>query len=76
MVYKTKGTCSVEISFDVIDGKLHNVKFTGGCPGCDQSSGRNYLWFQIHFMSGSACKSPERSAEPVIRKHIMFFAHT
>ena len=33
MVYKTKGTCSVEISFDVIDGKLHNVKFTGGCNG-------------------------------------------
>ena len=33
MVYKTKGICSVEISFDVIDGKLHNVKFTGGCNG-------------------------------------------
>ena len=33
MVYKTKVTCSVEISFDVIDGKLHNVKFTGGCNG-------------------------------------------
>ena len=33
MVYKTKGTCSVEISFDVTDGILHNVKFTGGCNG-------------------------------------------
>lgn len=33
MVYKTKGTCSVEINFDVIDGRLHNVKFTGGCNG-------------------------------------------
>ena len=30
MVYKTKGTCSVEINFDVIDGRLHDVKFTGG----------------------------------------------
>ena len=29
MVYKTKGTCSVEINFDVIDGRLHDVKFTG-----------------------------------------------
>lgn len=33
MVYKTKGTCSVEISFEVDDEGLHNVKFTGGCNG-------------------------------------------
>ncbi|MBP3326062.1 MAG: TIGR03905 family TSCPD domain-containing protein [Coprococcus sp.] len=33
MVYKTKGTCSVEISFDVEDGVLKNVKFLGGCNG-------------------------------------------
>ena len=33
MIYKTKGTCSVEINFDVIDGRLHDVKFTGGCNG-------------------------------------------
>ena len=92
MTYKTKGTCSSQIDFDLKDGKVYNVRFTGGCngnmkgigalgrrTGCprrDQSSGRNYLWFQIHFMSGSACKSPERSAEPVIRKYILFFAHT
>lgn len=31
--YKTKGTCSRSISFDIIDGKLHDVKFVGGCPG-------------------------------------------
>ena len=33
MVYTTKGTCSVEINFDVIDGRLHAGKFTGGCNG-------------------------------------------
>ena len=33
MVYTTQGTCSREISFDVVDNKLHNVKFTGGCNG-------------------------------------------
>ncbi len=33
MVYKTKGTCSSQISFDVVDGRLHNVQFTGGCNG-------------------------------------------
>lgn len=33
MVYKTKGTCSSHISFELVDGKLHNVVFTGGCNG-------------------------------------------
>lgn len=33
MVYKTRGTCSSEIHFDVIDNKLSNVRYTGGCNG-------------------------------------------
>ena len=33
MKYITKGTCSREISFDVVDGKIHNVSFLGGCNG-------------------------------------------
>lgn len=28
-----EGTCSRQISFDLIDGKLHNVAFIGGCNG-------------------------------------------
>ena len=31
--YKTSGTCSRQIDFDVIDGKLANVRFIGGCNG-------------------------------------------
>ncbi len=31
--YTTKGTCSREISFEIIDGKLHNVEYFGGCNG-------------------------------------------
>ena len=31
--YRTSGTCSKEISFEVIDNKVHNVKFLGGCMG-------------------------------------------
>ena len=31
--YTTKGTCSRTIFFDIEDGKLHNVQFTGGCNG-------------------------------------------
>ena len=31
--YMPKGVCSVQIDFDLEDGKLHNVSFTGGCNG-------------------------------------------
>ncbi len=31
--YTTSGTCSRKISFEINDGKLHNVVFEGGCPG-------------------------------------------
>ncbi len=31
--YKTNGTCSREISFEIVDGKLHNVEYFGGCNG-------------------------------------------
>ena len=48
MVYKTKGTCSVEINFDVIDGRLHDVKFTGGCNGNLQGIGRLIEGMDVH----------------------------
>lgn len=31
--YNTSGTCSRVIDFDVEDGVISNVKFTGGCNG-------------------------------------------
>lgn len=31
--YKTKGTCSREITFEIEDGKVKNVQFFGGCNG-------------------------------------------
>ncbi len=31
--YTTEGVCSRTISFDIEDGKLHNIQFTGGCMG-------------------------------------------
>ena len=34
--YKTKGTCSSLITFDVQDNKLTHVEFTGGCNGNTQ----------------------------------------
>ena len=31
--YKTQGTCSKEISFDIENGKVYHVSFLGGCSG-------------------------------------------
>ncbi len=31
--YKTQSVCAQKISFDLEDGKVRNVSFTGGCNG-------------------------------------------
>lgn len=33
MTYRTSGTCSSSIDFDIADGKVTGVKFLGGCNG-------------------------------------------
>lgn len=36
VTYKTSGVCSSQIDFDIVDGIVHNVKFTNGCRGNTQ----------------------------------------
>lgn len=36
MTYKTSGVCAQKIDFDIVDGKVTNVKFWGGCNGNSQ----------------------------------------
>ncbi len=31
--FKTSGVCATQIDFKIEDGKLHDIVFTGGCPG-------------------------------------------
>lgn len=31
--FTTSGVCSRSVSFDLIDGRIHNVQFEGGCNG-------------------------------------------
>ena len=38
--YKTKGTCSDAILFEIDDNKVHNVQFVGGCSGNTQGVSR------------------------------------
>ena len=33
VTFTPKGVCAMQIDFDLEDGKLHNVRFTGGCNG-------------------------------------------
>ena len=40
MMYKTQGTCSQAIDFEVENGIVKNVKFIGGCNGNTQGVGR------------------------------------
>ena len=38
--YRTKGTCSQGIQFEIEDNKVHNVQFIGGCSGNTQGVAR------------------------------------
>lgn len=38
--YRTKGTCSQGITFEIVDNKVHNVQFIGGCSGNTQGVSR------------------------------------
>ena len=40
MTYKTSGTCSQLINFDLVDGTVNNVSFIGGCNGNLQGIGK------------------------------------
>lgn len=38
--YKTQGTCSDAILFEIEDNKVHHVQFVGGCSGNTQGVSR------------------------------------
>ena len=57
--YKTKGTCSSKIDFEIEDGIIKNVVFTGGCNGnlkaiAKLCEGKNALWV-ASVLEGNTC---------------------
>lgn len=40
MKYKTRGVCSQEIQFEVMNDKVEHVQFVGGCSGNTQGVSR------------------------------------
>ena len=57
--YKTHGTCARQIDFDVVDGKIQDVSFVGGCNGnlggiCKLIEGRDAADI-ISTLEGTTC---------------------
>ncbi len=48
MKYNTQGVCSRAIDFDVVDGKVTNVHFAGGCNGNTQGVAALVEGMEIH----------------------------
>ena len=42
--FTPKGVCARQIDFEIEDGKLHNVKFTGGCDGNTKAISKPHEW--------------------------------
>lgn len=57
--YRTSGVCSTAIDFDIEDGRLHNIVYTGGCNGNLKSIARLLegadAEFAIERLSGVEC---------------------
>ena len=77
MVYKTHGTCSQLISFELEDGKIHNVSFTGGCNGNLKGIGILIRGMNIHDiipkLSGLPCGSRPTSCPDQLTQGIQAY---
>lgn len=72
--YKTSGTCSQEILFDVTDGKVSYVKFVRGCAGNTQGVAKLAVGRDVDdvigLLSGIKCRNgtscPDQLAKALI----------
>ena len=70
--YKTKGTCSSKIDFELEDGIVHNVVFTNGCNGNLKAIGKLVEGMTaekvIELLKGNTCRSnPTSCADQLAR---------
>lgn len=84
MDYRPQGVCSQQIHFDIIDNKVRNVSFVGGCNGNLQGISRLIdgmdvneaisriegirCGFQTYFLPGPACPGIKISSREIIIK--------
>ncbi len=57
--YRPRGVCSSRIEFDLEEGKLHNIRFRGGCDGNLKAIGKLLegadATFAIEKLKGNDC---------------------
>ena len=62
---KTSQVCSTKIDFDLVDGKVYNVVFTGGCNGNLKAIGKLVEGMEseqlIKILKGNTCGSSPTS---------------
>jgi len=75
MTYRTFGTCSYQITFDVENDLVKNVKFYGGCTGNTQGVAKlvegRHIDEVISLLSGIKCRNgtscPDQLAKALIQ---------
>lgn len=79
MEYRTKGTCSTLIHFDIVDNKVRNVKFTGGCNGNLKGIGRLVEGMDAHDvierLEGTTCGYKNTSCPDQLAKALKMALH-
>ena len=72
--FRPRGVCSSQIRFDLEDGKLHNVAFTGGCDGNLKAIGKLLegadAEFVIRTLKGNDCAGRGTSCADQLTKAI------
>lgn len=75
MKFKTNGVCSRSIDFDVIDNKVTNVRFEGGCSGNTQGVAALVEGMDIdeaiHRMEGIKCGFKSTSCPDQLAKALL-----
>lgn len=71
---KTSQVCSTKIDFDVIDGKVYNVVFTGGCNGNLKAIGKLVEGMEceklIRTLKGNTCGGSATSCADQLAKAV------
>lgn len=70
--YKTHGTCSTKINFEISDGVVHNVVFTNGCNGNLKAIGKLVEGMEaekvIQILKGNTCRTNSTSCADQLSK--------
>ena len=71
---QTNNVCSRQISFSIEDGKLYNIKFSGGCPGNTLAIGK---WLEgteakraVDLLKGNDCRGKGTSCADQLARGI------